>query len=65
MGFSERKSESISGNVMGFLSHRVEVANLEAGDHIYTWRTGFAYSHHGFSLFPSFRIRFDEGVLMI
>ncbi|KAK4423110.1 hypothetical protein Salat_1893600 [Sesamum alatum] len=32
---------------MGVLSHRVERSDLEAGDHIYTWRTAFAYSHHG------------------
>ncbi|XP_057789103.1 protein LEAD-SENSITIVE 1-like [Salvia miltiorrhiza] len=33
---------------MGFLSHRVKRSDLEAGDHIYTWRTPvFAYSHHG------------------
>ncbi|KAI3470761.1 hypothetical protein Pfo_027424 [Paulownia fortunei] len=32
---------------MGFLSHRVERSDLKAGDHIYTWRTGFTYSHHG------------------
>jgi len=33
---------------MGFLSHRVSRSDLEAGDHIYTWRTPvFAYSHHG------------------
>ncbi|KAL7147940.1 hypothetical protein ABFS83_06G144200 [Erythranthe nasuta] len=32
---------------MGFLSHGVERSDLVTGDHIYTWRTGFAYSHHG------------------
>ncbi|KAL8528488.1 hypothetical protein ACS0TY_006060 [Phlomoides rotata] len=32
---------------MGFLSHRVKGSNLEAGDHIYSWRTAFSYSHHG------------------
>ncbi|CAI9093383.1 OLC1v1028878C1 [Oldenlandia corymbosa var. corymbosa] len=32
---------------MGFLSHKVGSGDLEAGDHIYTWRTGFSYSHHG------------------
>ncbi|KAG8382554.1 hypothetical protein BUALT_Bualt05G0089400 [Buddleja alternifolia] len=26
---------------------RVEARDLEAGDHIYSWRTAFAYSHHG------------------
>ncbi|KAL8468616.1 hypothetical protein ACS0TY_031710 [Phlomoides rotata] len=32
---------------MGFVSQRVERSDLEAGDHIYTYRVGFTYSHHG------------------
>ncbi|CAN4115555.1 unnamed protein product [Withania somnifera] len=32
---------------MGVLSQRVEKIELAVGDHIYTWRTVFAYSHHG------------------
>ncbi|PIN02205.1 hypothetical protein CDL12_25284 [Handroanthus impetiginosus] len=32
---------------MGILSHRVERSDLKAGDHIYSWRTAYAYSHHG------------------
>ncbi|XP_060173001.1 protein LEAD-SENSITIVE 1-like [Lycium barbarum] len=32
---------------MGLLTQRVERSELVAGDHIYTWRTLFAYSHHG------------------
>ncbi|KAG8382556.1 hypothetical protein BUALT_Bualt05G0089600 [Buddleja alternifolia] len=32
---------------MGFMSQRVEARDLKAGDHIYSWRTAFAYSHHG------------------
>ncbi|KAL6979404.1 hypothetical protein U1Q18_021071 [Sarracenia purpurea var. burkii] len=32
---------------MGILSHRVERSEMVAGDHIYTWRAVFAYSHHG------------------
>ncbi|CAA0836753.1 NC domain-containing protein-related [Striga hermonthica] len=32
---------------MGFISHRVSRNDLEAGDHIYTYRTAFIYSHHG------------------
>lgn len=35
---------------MGFLSHKVERSDIEAGDHIYTWKTGFSYSHHGIYL---------------
>nr|CAB3481643.1 unnamed protein product [Digitaria exilis] len=32
---------------MGLLSHRVERSEIKAGDHIYTWRAGYTYSHHG------------------
>ncbi|KAL3499170.1 hypothetical protein ACH5RR_038263 [Cinchona calisaya] len=32
---------------MGFLSHKLERSEIEEGDHIYTWKTGFTYSHHG------------------
>ncbi|KAD4178444.1 hypothetical protein R6Q59_022044 [Mikania micrantha] len=32
---------------MGYLSHRVRPDQIKPGDHIYTWRTAFAYSHHG------------------
>ncbi|KAK3030648.1 hypothetical protein RJ639_035852 [Escallonia herrerae] len=31
---------------MGFLSHRIERSKIAAGDHIYTWRAVYAYSHH-------------------
>jgi hypothetical protein len=37
---------------MGILSHRVERSEIKAGDHIYTWRAVYAYSHHGDYLFP-------------
>ncbi|XP_074263437.1 protein LEAD-SENSITIVE 1-like [Silene latifolia] len=32
---------------MGLLSHRVEKDEIKPGDHIYTWRALFTYSHHG------------------
>ncbi|KAI3681884.1 hypothetical protein L6452_36689 [Arctium lappa] len=32
---------------MGFFSNRVERSEIKAGDHIYTYRAVFAYSHHG------------------
>ncbi|RLN03458.1 uncharacterized protein C2845_PM13G24770 [Panicum miliaceum] len=31
---------------MGLLSHRVERSEIKPGDHIYTWRAGYTYSHH-------------------
>ncbi|PWA67928.1 hypothetical protein CTI12_AA311450 [Artemisia annua] len=32
---------------MGYFSHRVDRSDIKEGDHIYTWRNGFLYSHHG------------------
>ncbi|KAL6493938.1 hypothetical protein OROGR_031847 [Orobanche gracilis] len=32
---------------MGFLTNRVERREIKPGDHIYTYRAVFAYSHHG------------------
>ncbi|URE33725.1 hypothetical protein MUK42_07371 [Musa troglodytarum] len=42
----ERKRES----TMGLLSNRVERAEIKAGDHIYSWRAAYTYSHHGIDL---------------
>ncbi|KAL6322157.1 hypothetical protein AAG906_005098 [Vitis piasezkii] len=32
---------------MGLLTNRVERSEIRPGDHIYTWRAVFTYSHHG------------------
>nr|CAD1830287.1 unnamed protein product [Ananas comosus var. bracteatus] len=32
---------------MGLLSNRVERSEINPGDHIYTWRAVYTYSHHG------------------
>ncbi|PIA34830.1 hypothetical protein AQUCO_03700245v1 [Aquilegia coerulea] len=32
---------------MGLLSNKVEKTEIKAGDHIYTWRVIYTYSHHG------------------
>ncbi|RRT53666.1 hypothetical protein B296_00032222 [Ensete ventricosum] len=32
---------------MGLLSNRVERREIKAGDHIYSWRAAYTYSHHG------------------
>ncbi|CBI22789.3 hypothetical protein VitviT2T_011719 [Vitis vinifera] len=32
---------------MGLLSNRVDKESLKPGDHIYSWRTAYIYSHHG------------------
>ena len=39
---------------MGYLSHRVDPSEINPGDHIYTWRTAYAYSHHGLYLYLTF-----------
>ncbi|XP_077234470.1 protein LEAD-SENSITIVE 1-like [Tasmannia lanceolata] len=33
--------------MMGFLSNKVEKSQIKAGDHIYSWRAIYTYSHHG------------------
>lgn len=38
---------------MGLISNRVERSEIKPGDHIYTYRAVFAYSHHGTSLYIS------------
>lgn len=35
---------------MGLLTNRVERNEIKLGDHIYTYRAVFTYSHHGLSL---------------
>lgn len=35
---------------MGLLSNKVEKAQIKAGDHIYSWRAAYTYSHHGNSM---------------
>ncbi|KAG8376421.1 hypothetical protein BUALT_Bualt09G0061700 [Buddleja alternifolia] len=35
---------------MGLLTNRVERSEIKAGDHIYSYRAVFAYSHHGLGL---------------
>lgn len=34
---------------MGLISNRVERHEIKPGDHIYTYRAVFTYSHHGLS----------------
>ncbi|KAJ4956540.1 hypothetical protein NE237_013323 [Protea cynaroides] len=36
-----------SDTEMGLLSNRVERSQIKAGDHIYSWRAIYTYSHHG------------------
>jgi hypothetical protein len=42
---------------MGLLSNRVERSEIRPGDHIYTWRAVYAYSHHGTLLETSTPLR--------
>lgn len=41
---------------MGILSNRVEKSEIKAGDHLYTWRAVYTYSHHGELSIPFFLI---------
>ncbi|EFJ23045.1 hypothetical protein SELMODRAFT_145599 [Selaginella moellendorffii] len=46
---------------MGYLSNRVDEASLQPGDHIYSWRSGYAYAHHGIYIGESRVIHFTRG----
>ncbi|KAF3450010.1 hypothetical protein FNV43_RR06089 [Rhamnella rubrinervis] len=46
---------------MGLLSNKIRVEQLNCGDHIYTWRKGYTYSHHGLLLLLRFRIYVGDG----
>ena len=39
--------EDESSDRVGWISHAIEKQDLKPGDHIYAYRTVFAYSHHG------------------
>ncbi|KAL8494866.1 hypothetical protein ACS0TY_019148 [Phlomoides rotata] len=43
----KRRISSFLKNRMGLLTNRVERSEIKPGDHIYTYRAIFAYSHHG------------------
>uniref|UniRef100_A0A5B6ZRG7 Putative Lecithin retinol acyltransferase n=1 Tax=Davidia involucrata TaxID=16924 RepID=A0A5B6ZRG7_DAVIN len=46
---------------MGFLTNRVERSEIKPGDHIYTYRAVFAYSHHGIFVGGSKVVHFTPG----
>ncbi|GAA0174317.1 hypothetical protein Leryth_004202 [Lithospermum erythrorhizon] len=46
---------------MGLLSNRVERDQIKPGDHIYTYRAVFAYSHHGIYIGGSKVVHFTRG----
>ncbi|MQM03004.1 hypothetical protein Taro_035779 [Colocasia esculenta] len=46
-GVQKAEEGGVCGAEMGLLSNRVERAEIKAGDHIYTWRAVYTYSHHG------------------
>ncbi|XP_009599837.1 protein LEAD-SENSITIVE 1-like [Nicotiana tomentosiformis] len=45
---------------MGLLTNRVERNEIKAGDHIYTYRAVFAYSHHGIFVGGSKVVHFNR-----
>eukprot|EP00850_Spirogloea_muscicola_P000268 SM000001S04670 [mRNA] locus=s1:1666607:1668012:+ [translate_table: standard] len=46
---------------MGLLSNRVAEADLAPGDHIYSWRRGYLYAHHGIYVGGGRVIHFTRG----
>lgn len=49
---------------MGLLSNRVDREELQAGDHIYSWRKYYSYAHHGIYVGHGKVIHFTRGVDM-
>ncbi|KAL7192770.1 hypothetical protein ACSBR2_024565 [Camellia fascicularis] len=43
----EMVSNKMSREMMGILSNKVSKETLNPGDHIYSWRNAYLYSHHG------------------
>lgn len=50
---------------MGILSNRVEKEELKGGDHIYTYRAVFAYSHHGMQCNASLVLAYSYMIILI
>ncbi|KAK1276030.1 hypothetical protein QJS04_geneDACA011681 [Acorus gramineus] len=46
---------------MGLLSNRIDKGSLTAGDHIYSWRVGYVYAHHGIYVGDDKVIHFTRG----
>ncbi|KAL1205809.1 Protein LEAD-SENSITIVE 1 [Cardamine amara subsp. amara] len=46
---------------MGLFSNQISRDELKAGDHIYSWRTAFIYSHHGIYVGDEKVIHFTRG----
>lgn len=50
---------------MGLLTNRVDRSEIKPGDHIYTYRAVFAYSHHGkFTMPPSQSLIYKKFVII-
>ncbi|KAF7831184.1 Lecithin retinol acyltransferase [Senna tora] len=46
---------------MGVLSNKIEREELKPGDHIYSWRQGYIYAHHGIYVGEGMVIHFTRG----
>ncbi|KAI5076284.1 hypothetical protein GOP47_0008349 [Adiantum capillus-veneris] len=46
---------------MGVLSNRVSREELQAGDHVYSWRFAYSYAHHGIYVGDGKVIHFTRG----
>ncbi|XP_047159898.1 protein LEAD-SENSITIVE 1-like [Vigna umbellata] len=46
---------------MGVLSNMIDRENLKLGDHIYSWRQGYIYAHHGIYVGCGMVVHFTRG----
>ncbi|GAU44118.1 hypothetical protein TSUD_124050 [Trifolium subterraneum] len=48
---------------MGMLSNKIDQKQLKPGDHIYSWRQAYLYSHHGIYVGDGMVINFTTGAV--
>ncbi|XP_006400172.2 uncharacterized protein LOC18019143 isoform X2 [Eutrema salsugineum] len=53
--------ESLLLEKMGLFSNKISIDNLKPGDHIYSWRNAYIYSHHGIYIGDGKVIHFTRG----
>lgn len=46
---------------MGVLFNNVDRSDLRAGDHVYSWRAGYTYAHHGIYVGDNHVVHFTRG----
>lgn len=56
-------SQKLPSKINPWVSHQVDASEIKKGDHIYAWRNGHTYSHHGIYTCLSLYFEFNEDIL--